>query len=114
MNLEKSVQGEILVLKICQLERLDASSCGELRSSLLETIGEDFKGLVLDLSSLKHIDSSGLSVFISINKRLQSRRGEVKLCNLSPTVKSMFELTRLDKVFDIFEDREQAIESLNS
>lgn len=53
----------------------------------------------VDLSQLDYIDSSGLGVFISLHKRCARKGGTLAVRGLSGTVKELFEITRLDKVF---------------
>ena len=109
MKVEKRIQKDVMVLAISRLERLDASTSAELRKSLLDNMGDSSLKVVVNMQSVRHIDSSGLSVFISLNKVLRKRNGDLKLCSLAPTVRSMFELTRLHRVFDLLADEEQAI-----
>ena len=111
MNVDKRIKDDVTVLSITNLERLDASTSSQLRASLLENIGESALKVVISLEGIRHIDSSGLSVFISLNKVLRKREGDLKLCALTPTVRSMFELTRLHRVFSLLADEEQAITS---
>ena len=109
MKVDKRTKNDITVLAISSLERLDASTSAQLRSTLLEELGDEALKVVINLETVRHIDSSGLSVFISLNKVLRKRDGDLKLCSLTPTVRSMFELTRLHRVFDLLADEDQAI-----
>ena len=111
MKVDKRVKDDVTILSISSLERLDASTSAQLRATLLESMGESALKVVISLAGIRHIDSSGLSVFISLNKVLRKREGDLKLCTLTPTVRSMFELTRLHRVFDLLADEEHAIAS---
>jgi anti-sigma B factor antagonist len=69
------------------------------------------KNLLVDLKEVRFIDSSGLGVLVSGFKNASTRQGSIKMCNLQTQVKSMFELTRLHRVFDIFQSVDEALES---
>ena len=83
-------------------ERLDALNSGELRDYLLGLLEESGKQLVVDLSGVSFIDSSGLGALLSGYKNANLRSGWFVLAGLQPRVQSMFELTRLHRVFEIF------------
>lgn len=64
--------------------------------------------VLVDLGGVSYIDSSGLALFIEAMQRVQAYGGKFALCNLRPSVQSIFEIARLDQVFRIFPDRESA------
>ncbi|HUT29491.1 MAG TPA: STAS domain-containing protein [Sedimentisphaerales bacterium] len=57
--------------------------------------------LALDFCHVKFMSSSFLGLLIKIHKRMCERKGRLRLCNISPDIYKVFEITRLDKVFDI-------------
>lgn len=73
----------------------------QLREKALEALGNDGRNVVVDMSGLEYIDSSGMGVLISIHKRCVQRGGGVTIRGLHGTVQELFELTRLTKVFTI-------------
>jgi anti-sigma B factor antagonist len=79
----------------------------------LEAIIERGDGwLVLDLTAVEFIDSTGLSVLLSSLRQLGQRGGRMALVCRNPTVLRLFEITSLDTTFDIFDDRPAAIAHL--
>ncbi len=79
-------------------------------SQRLHTIIESGKTtLVLDLSSVEFIDSTGLSVLLNGLRLVNQRDGRLALVCANPTVLRLFHITRLDTTFDIFGDRAAAI-----
>ena len=68
--------------------------------------------LVLDLSAVEFIDSTGLSVLLSGLRLVNQRHGRMALVCTNPTVLRIFEITSLDATFDIFADRPGAIAHL--
>jgi anti-sigma B factor antagonist len=92
-------------------DRLDANNSEELKSELRRLIEGGSKDLIIDLKEVLFIDSSGLGVLVSGYKNASTRHGSLKLSSLQSQVKSMFELTRLHRVFDIFVTVDDALES---
>lgn len=92
-----------------QEERLDAHNSGELRDTLLKLLESDEIHLIIDLSAVRFIDSSGLGALLSGYKNASLRSGSLVLAALQPRVQSMFELTRLHRVFEIFPSVEDAL-----
>jgi anti-sigma B factor antagonist len=72
-----------------------------MREKLLHQIDKGNKDLVIDFEQVDYIDSSGLGVLISIQKRSLQLGGDIVIKNLKGKVKELFELTRLVKVFKI-------------
>ena len=67
------------------------------------------KKVVVDLEKVAYIDSSGLATLVEMLKKTRSRGGAFGLSGMSDKVKSLFEITKLDKLFSIFSDQEEAV-----
>lgn len=87
--------------------RLDVVNSAEFRDLLLGLLKPGHRLVMIDLSEVTYLDSSGLGALVSLRKRL-GEAGVIKLVNLSPAVRRVFSLTGLGKVFTIFESRAQA------
>lgn len=90
-------------------ERLDASNSGELRDIILGLLRAEGQRLIMDLSAVSFIDSSGLGTLLNSRKDAYHCSGSIALTGLQPRVQSMLELTRLNQIFDIFPTLEDAI-----
>ena len=55
-------------------------------------------------------DSSGLGVLVSLSKKIREQGGELRLSSLNEDLRTLFELTKLDTLFRIADDKEQALE----
>ncbi|HEY8161972.1 MAG: STAS domain-containing protein [Methylocystis sp.] len=108
MQLETRMQNERVVIAVKE-ERLDAHNSNELKERILRTLEEGGRRLVVDLSAVKFIDSSGLGALLSGYKNANQRSGSFILSGLQPRVRSMFELTRLNRVFEIYPGLEEAL-----
>ena len=110
MNLKTEPNGKIMVVVVRE-ERLDAHNSDELKVEMNRLFESGTKDLLVDLKEVRFIDSSGLGVLVSGYKNAATHQGSIKLCSLQTQVKSMFELTRLHRVFDIFQTMDEALES---
>lgn len=95
-------------------ERLVMANSAEIRGDILRLVEAGQKYLILDLSRVDFVDSSGLSILVSALKAVQPLGGDVLLLKPTDNVRALIELTRLHQVFDIFEDQPAAIFHLHS
>ncbi len=82
----------------------------ELSARLKEAIAAGARGVVVDLTEVALIDSTGLSVLLNVLRRLTRAHGHLALVLDNPTVLRLFEITRLDSTFDIHATRAAALE----
>jgi anti-sigma B factor antagonist len=68
--------------------------------------------LVVDFSSVQFLSSAVLGLLIRISKKVNERKGKLKLCGISPRIYEIFKITRLDEIFDIYDDAKKAMLSL--
>ena len=93
------------------LERGTIKNADEFKQRLVSIINKGYNKIVIDVSSCTFIDSSFLGVLVSILKRTVSLSGDLKLVGFQPAVRSMFELTRMFRVFDTFSNPLEAVNS---
>lgn len=72
-----------------------------VREKLFPYLDQGCHNFIIDMSKVTFIDSSGLGVLVAIQKRAVQNNGGVTIKGLNGDVKELFELTRLNKVFDI-------------
>ena len=110
MNINIDEKGSAVLIEVKE-ERLDAHNSSELKAQMLTLFDDGKNNLVIDLQDVRFVDSSGLGSLVSGFKNASARSGNLKLCGLQPQVKSMFELTRLHRVFEIFPSADEALAS---
>ncbi|MFC2164752.1 STAS domain-containing protein [Acidobacteriota bacterium] len=110
MKLDVNHQNDVTVIKP-HLRRIDASVATELKSRLIDLVDKGNEKIVINLSEVDFIDSSGLGVLVLILRRL-GPDGKIRLCKVNDGVRSIFELTRLNEVFVIHKTVEGAVEGL--
>ena len=89
--------------------RLNTASTPELHDQLRGAVRDGGSRLVLDLSGVTYVDSMALSVFVSALKLARKEGGNLVLLRPTPPVRSLLEVTRLDRIFHIFKDEESAV-----
>jgi anti-sigma B factor antagonist len=107
MQFEVSREGPVVVVEPMEA-RLDAQHAIEFRDAMLRLVDAGEHQLVLDLTHVELVDSSGLGVLVAVLKRLGSR-GVLVVCGARPPVASLFRLTRLDRVIKLFATRHKAV-----
>ena len=90
------------------VDELDASNAGEFKRDMAPVLQANTK-LVLDLSRLHFVDSSGLGAMLSCLRQLSAKSGDLKLCGMSKQVRGLFELVRMHRIFDIYGTKEEAV-----
>lgn len=98
MNLISKMQGDVLVLTP-DSERIDAAGALYLKDQFRAATEGKTARVVMDLSGVTFMDSSGLGAIVSALKLLEGRK--LELAGLTPVVEKVFKLTRMDQVFII-------------
>lgn len=107
MQINKTKQNDIV---ICRVNGdLDINSSPEIRKTFNELTANQEKKIVINLKDVSYIDSSGLATLVELLKRVKSYGANLKLSNLADKVKGLFEITKLEKIFQIYDTAEQAI-----
>ena len=103
MELRTNELGDCTV--VAPVGSLDATSATTLRARLHELVdGGAARQVIVDMSEVPFVDSAGLSALVSTLKRARDQGGDIRLCGLVDAVRSVFEITRLHRVFDVFDD----------
>ncbi len=90
---------------------IDINTSPDVKKSFDKTMVAKKGKVVINLKDVGYVDSSGLATLVEILKNLRSYGGKLKLTNLSGKVKGLFEITKLDKLFDILPEEKDALGS---
>ena len=83
---------------------IDLNESPTVREKINPLISAQLPRIIVDMSGVSYIDSSGLALFIESMQRIQGYGGKFALCGLRPTVRTIFEIARLDQIFQIYPD----------
>lgn len=104
--------GEKEDVKVCYAEGdIDINTSPQVKKAFDKLIQSKSEKVLINLQKVGYIDSSGLATFVEILKSVKNFGGKLKLCNLSNKVKSLFEITKLEKLFDIQDTEEDALKT---
>ncbi|MBX9927822.1 MAG: STAS domain-containing protein [Gemmatimonadaceae bacterium] len=109
MGFTVAKQGEITVVEI--EGSLIVGNRQELKQRVLEELDNGARKVLVDFAKTTYIDSSGLGVLVSLAKRIRDLGGDLRLADLNDDLQTLFELTKLDTLFQISATRERALES---
>ncbi|MHB2155694.1 STAS domain-containing protein [Calditrichota bacterium GD2] len=110
MSFSFEMKDNILVARIHQ-KRATVEIAGDFKEQLLKKMDELGANVLVDLSVCEFVDSSFLGALVAGLKKATIHNGDLKIFGLQPPVSAMFELTRLYRIFDIFENEEEALNS---
>ncbi|MDX1960908.1 MAG: STAS domain-containing protein [Leptospiraceae bacterium] len=108
--LKNVMKGDVLVV---YLEgRLDVSVANEVEEQLAELIDKgDYRKVVLNMEGIEYMSSSGFRACISTLRKLNAKEGILKMSNIKPAVKRIFDVIELTSLFDIYATEPEAIAS---
>ena len=96
-------------LTVCYVDgEIDINSSPQIKKSFDKLISSKTPKIVINLSKVTYVDSSGLATLVEILKNMKSYGGRMRLACMSPKIKSLFEITKLEKLFEISADEETA------
>jgi anti-sigma B factor antagonist len=110
--LSTDLRDNILVIRVDE-KRIDASKAPAFKDEMTKCIEAGQNQLVLDLSQVDFIDSSGLGALVSCLKRL-GPRGSLAVAGATGAVSRLFTLTRMDKVFALHPNVDSAVAQLSA
>lgn len=107
MEIIEDIKGDVDVLTL--KGRLDAGSTKSIKEKINSLVKKNRASIVLDMGSVDFIDSSGLGSLVSCLRLVNKMEGDIKIASLQDQVRGIFELTRLHRVFQIFDDSNTAV-----
>ena len=91
---------------------VDLLAAPDVKQALMKVVDAGTTRLVVDLSDATFIDSTTLGVLVGVNKRLRTRDGLMVIACSNANIRTIFEITLLDRVFDIADSRDNALSLL--
>lgn len=88
--------------------RLDELATAEVEQAFTEMLNDENQGLIVDLAGVEYVSSSGLRVLLMLMKAMKNQQRPLKLCNLSPFVAEVFEVSNFAVLFDIYDSLDAA------
>jgi anti-sigma B factor antagonist len=111
MQIESVKTGDVLIVKPAE-KRIDASVATEFKGRMVDWINAGNTKIILNLSNVDFIDSSGLGAIVSSLKAIGDS-GDLVITGIRETVMGLFRLTRMNRVFQIFPSEQEAIQAFS-
>ena len=111
MKFEHNLVGETLVFSV-QNVLLDANGADKFKREMLLVLNQDdFTNIVIDLDSVKMVDSSGLGALLFARRQVVQKGGECYLVNPAPKVTNLLKISKLTDAFQFADSIEEALEA---
>lgn len=101
---------DVLVLVLNE-SRLDANVALSFKEAFEQLISEGQNTIAIDMGKVGFMDSSGLGAVVNCLKKI-APNGKLVLFGITPAVANMFKLTRMDRVFNLYDNEEEALQAL--
>ncbi len=111
-RLETAVYERAGVPVVSLLGEVDLHSAPHVGSAVDKAVGSGPRDLIIDLTNVSYMDSSGFGVLLGVAKRLRPNGRRVNLVGCNEAIRRMLRITRLDTVFGLFSSLEEAVASL--
>lgn len=109
MSFSVSTRGDICIVEV--EGQLIVGNRQELKQKILDELEKGTRKVLVDFARTGYIDSSGLGALVSLAKKIREMGGDLRLANLNDDLQTLFELTKLDTMFQISQTRERALEN---
>jgi anti-sigma B factor antagonist len=105
--------GDVSVARFVDKKILDETNIQIIGNQLVALVDEDArKKIVLDFSNVEYLSSAALSKLLILEKKAKAAGAKLRLCGIRPDIYQIFTLTKLNKLFDIYDSEDQALEGL--
>jgi len=112
-NLQLIIQSMSPIIKVVQPSGiLDSTKTSQFRQEISELVEGQADWIVIDFKDVTFMDSSGLGALVISLKTVRSAGAELFICSINEQIKMLFELTSMDRVFEIFSSFEELEEKL--
>ena len=105
--------GDVTVAKFTDKKILDENNIQMIGNQLSGLVDDDGRRkIILDFSNVEYLSSAALGKLITMNQKVRDVGGTLRLCSIRPDIFEVFAITRLNKVFDIRDDQQAALNGI--
>jgi len=108
INFEFTVKDNIGIFKLNE-NRFDATISGLVKAEFTISLSDEINKLIVDMSEVEYCDSSGLSALLLAFRILQAEEGEIKIASPQKSVRTLIEISQLDRILPIYNSVEEAL-----
>lgn len=109
MKFKREKQSDVYVITLMS-DSFDTCAIEEFKYELAPLYYSECR-VILDLSHVYFVDSSGIGAILTSLRTLNASGGDLKICGINKPVQALFELVRIYKIFDTYKTREEALQA---
>jgi anti-sigma B factor antagonist len=113
MKIKQEAKGNVYVLRLSG-QLMGGPDADAVRDTVKSALNEGYTNILVDLKDVSWVNSTGLGILISSHITVSNNGGTLKLMRVSRRIDSIFMVTRLNTVFQIFDEEDEAIQSFAS
>jgi len=110
-ELSSQRKDDVLVVRFSSEKIFADALIGQIGEELLEAVEQSGGKMLLDFGPVKFLSSLMIGRVIMLRKNCKASKVDIKLCNIHPSVKGVFEVTRLDRLFKMYDSVEDAMKA---
>jgi anti-sigma B factor antagonist len=111
-RLEVEDIGEVTVVNFTDKKILDEQTIQTIGEQLFSLVDESGRRkILLNFGNVEFLSSAALAKLITLNRKVQQNSGRLALCNIHPQIKEVFEITKLNRVFNIYAGEQEALQA---
>ena len=109
-RIDVSKLGDVTIVRFLDKKILDEAGILELGAELIGLVEQDNrKSLLLNFVGVEFLSSAALGKLITLDRKVKSNKGRMKMSNIRPEILEVFQITKLNKIFDIRKDEAEAL-----
>jgi anti-sigma B factor antagonist len=109
-RIDVSKVGDVTVVKFADKKVLDEASIQELGTELFGLVERDNRrSILLNFTDVEFLSSAALGKLITLDRKVKAAKGRLKMSNIRPEIFEVFQITKLNKIFDIRSDEAEAL-----
>ena len=110
MKIKQNPQGETMVLELSG-KIMGGPDHDKFKAEVTDVLDKDFRNVILDFSGVPWINSTGLGIIISGFHSIKAAAGVMKVCSVKERVLSIFYISQLENIFEVYGSRDEALAS---
>ena len=109
-RLMSRVQDGVTVVHFTDAKIIDQRNINQISAELTQMVETNgVRKMLINMENVRYLSSAVLGKLISLHKALVMNKGALRLCSIAPPIYEVFEITRLNKVFDIHKSEDEAV-----
>lgn len=110
MKMTQEVKGDVAILRLSG-QLMGGPDADATRETILSILNQGYKKIIIDLADVSWVNSTGLGILISSHVTVSNNAGMVRLMRVSKRISSILMVTKLNTVFESYDDEESALKS---